>query len=184
MSQQQLAATLAELGRPMQASAVAKVESGDRRMDVDDLVAFAVALNVPLTRLLLPDAAEDEEVSLVAAYGVPMWSAWQWATGERSLWRKDDDGNDPSVQRRDLAFVAERPVWVRLRETQPLMRSVRHLAWAAARTLASLPGTPRGEGQTPSSGLGVRPWLGKVEQALDAVRRDIEQLTDEVPSRG
>ncbi len=184
LSQQQLAGRLADLGRPMQASAVAKVESGDRRVDVDDLAAFAVALNVPVARLLLPDVDEDGLVEVVPAYSVPMWSAWQWATGERSLWTDDDDGNDSEVQRRDLDFVAERPVWLRLREQHELFRSVRHLSWAVGRLLASLPGTPRGKGEKPASGAGVQPWLRKTEQALDGVRREVDQLKDEVEQRG
>jgi transcriptional regulator with XRE-family HTH domain len=184
LSQQQLATRLAELGRPMQASAVAKVESGDRRVDVDDLAAFAVALNVPVARLLLPDVDEDGLVEVVPAYSVPMWSAWQWATAERSLWSDDDDGNDPEVQRRDLDFVAERPVWLRLREQQELSRAVRHLSWVAGRVLASLPGTPRGKGEKPASGAGVQPWLRKVDQALEGVRREVDQLKDEVEQRG
>src|SRR4051794_40249041 len=62
MSQQQLAARLGELGRPLQKAAIAKIESRDRRVDVDDLAALAVALNVSLARLVLPDAPLDEEV--------------------------------------------------------------------------------------------------------------------------
>lgn len=184
LSQQQLAARLADVGRPMQASAVAKVESGDRRVDVDDLAAFAVALNVPVARLLLPDVAEDDEVEVVPAFTVPMWSAWQWATGERSLFRNDDDGNDPLVLRRDLDFVDERPVWLRLREQHELARSVRHLSWAVGRVLDALPGAPRGKGESPASGIAAGPWLRKVEQALDGVRREVDQLATEVADRG
>ena len=73
LSQQQLALQLGWLGRPMQTSAVAKVESGDRQVDVDGLTALAVALNVPVARLLLPDVDDDEaEVHVVPAYSVPM----------------------------------------------------------------------------------------------------------------
>jgi transcriptional regulator with XRE-family HTH domain len=184
LSQQQLAARLAELGRPMQASTVAKIEVGDRRVDVDDLAALAVALNVPVARLLLPDVSEDEEVYVVPAYSVPMWSAWQWAVGQHSLWTSDDDGFDPAVQGRDLDFVAERPVWLRLREAHHLSQAARHLVWAVNRALASLPGTARGADQPPASGVGVRLWLQKVDQAVNDVRRAAERLADEVTDRG
>ncbi len=180
LSQQQLAARLGELGRPMQASAVAKVESGDRRVDVDDLTAFAVALNVPVARLLLPDVTEDDEVHVVPAYPVPMWNAWQWANGEHSLWTSGDDGNDPEVQRRDLDFVAEHPLWLRVREAHPLMRAARHLSWAVGRTLGSARGASRGKDIPPASGLGVRPWLRKVEEAVDGVRREADRLAEDV----
>src|SRR5215217_3344912 len=74
LTQQQLAARLGELGRPIQASAVAKVEAGDRRVDVDDLAAFAVALNVSPARLLVPDVDQDEDVRMVPDLSVPVWS--------------------------------------------------------------------------------------------------------------
>jgi hypothetical protein len=35
---------LAELGRPMGVSTLSKIVSGDRRVDVDDLVAFALSV--------------------------------------------------------------------------------------------------------------------------------------------
>ncbi len=180
LSQQQLAARLGKLGRPMQASAVAKVESGDRRVDVDDLTAFAVALNVPVARLLLPDVKEDDEVYVVPAYAVPMWNAWQWANGEHSLWTASDHGNDPEVQRRDLDFVAEHPLWLRVRESHSLMRAARHLSWAVGRTLGSLPGASRGNDQAPASGIGVPLWLRKVEEAVDGVRREADRLGEDV----
>ncbi|MFK0155383.1 helix-turn-helix domain-containing protein [Streptomyces sp. NPDC090493] len=56
---------LAELvtvaGRPMSASVLGKIESGGRRVDVDDLVAIAEALGVAVARLL-PGAAAEEPV--------------------------------------------------------------------------------------------------------------------------
>lgn len=180
LSQQQLARTLAELGRPMQASAVAKVESGDRRVDVDDLAALAVALNVPLMRLLLPEGSENDEVDVVPAYSVPLWSAWQWATGERSFRRGDEDLSDPDVQRQDLDYEAARPVWLRVRDQQGLSRAVRHLSWAASRALAYLPGS----GPETETRAGLDSWLRKVEQNLDSVRREVEQLKDEASDRG
>ena len=147
LSQQQLALQLGWLGRPMQTSAVATVESGDRRVDVDDLTALAVALNVPVARLLLPDVDDDEaEVHDVPAYSVPMWSAWAWATGELSLASPYDEGwRDQEMQRRDLDFIAERPVRLWIQEMGGTMRATRHLLWAVSRTLANLPGTPRGK---------------------------------------
>lgn len=56
--QRTLAAHLAETGRPLSASVVGKIEAGTRRVDVDDLVAFALAFTV-LPARLLPAAAGD-----------------------------------------------------------------------------------------------------------------------------
>lgn len=180
LTQQQLSQRLGELGRPMLASAVAKVEAGDRRVDVDDLSAFAVALNVSPARLLVPDVHEDDEVRMVPGLAVPGWSAWAWANGRHSLSTEQDDLNDPDVQRRELDFDQERPVWERARESHPLAQATRHLVWAVGRTLAVAPGVARSR----SSRTGVKAWLGTVQQSLDGVRREADRLAAEAGERG
>lgn len=52
MTQAQLAERVADAGRPMTASTINKIETVERRVDVDDLVALAVALEVQTTQLL------------------------------------------------------------------------------------------------------------------------------------
>lgn len=64
--QKRFAELVTEAGRPMSASMVGKIEGGGRRVDVDDLVALAFALEVPPARLLLsahrdPDDQADDE---------------------------------------------------------------------------------------------------------------------------
>lgn len=54
MKQRDLSARLVELGHPMSASAISKIEAGERRVDVDDLVSLAAALNITATQLLSP----------------------------------------------------------------------------------------------------------------------------------
>jgi transcriptional regulator with XRE-family HTH domain len=54
--QRQLAERVTAAGRPMSASVLGKVEAAARRVDIDDLVALAAALEVPPSRLL---PAED-----------------------------------------------------------------------------------------------------------------------------
>lgn len=184
MSQQQLAARLVELGRPMQASGVAKVESGGRRVDVDDLAALAVALNVPIARLLLPEVEEFDEVRVVPGEGVPAWNAWQWANAEQSLWKASDDARDPGVQRRDLEFLAERPTWKRVHDQHPLSTAVRSLVAAADRTLNSVRGAYRGPGEPKASGAALRSRAMRVEQSLEQVRHALELLLEEEGSRG
>lgn len=56
-----LARRVTEAGRTMTASVVGKVEAGTRRVDVDDLVAFAVALEVEPGQLLLAAGGDTEE---------------------------------------------------------------------------------------------------------------------------
>ncbi|WP_336246804.1 helix-turn-helix transcriptional regulator [Streptomyces cupreus] len=90
-----------EFGRPMTASIISKIEKGDRRVDVDDLVALAAALGVSPVTLMLPDRDSGEPVLITSERSVPWEQAWRWATGESPL-----PGSDLSAQ----AFLgANRP---------------------------------------------------------------------------
>jgi transcriptional regulator with XRE-family HTH domain len=85
MSLADLAQELARVGRPMAASAVHKVETGERRADVDDLVAFALALEVTPYALLLPDVRTSTgSVPMTPTMAAPdARTAWVWATDEQ-----------------------------------------------------------------------------------------------------
>ncbi|WP_208766958.1 helix-turn-helix domain-containing protein [Kitasatospora cineracea] len=61
------------------------IERGDRRVDVDDLVALALALGVSPNRLLLPDVASGAIVDLAPNYVAQPDQAWAWATGDAPL---------------------------------------------------------------------------------------------------
>src|SRR5438094_776269 len=52
-------AKLAEIGRPVLLSALSKIEKGQRRVDVDDLVALARVLKVSPGSLLLASPTES-----------------------------------------------------------------------------------------------------------------------------
>lgn len=56
--QAHLAARVTEAGRPMSVSVLGKIEAASRRVDIDDQVAIAAALDVPPARLL-PGADDD-----------------------------------------------------------------------------------------------------------------------------
>lgn len=91
LSQEQLAAAVRRLGRPVTRSAVTKTEDATRRIDVDDLVAFALALRSTPNRLLLPGTAElDKPYQVTPDYRVSEMDAWLWALGERPLDRGFD----------------------------------------------------------------------------------------------
>lgn len=109
----ELSARLSKLGRPILPSGITKIEQGSRRVDVDDLVALAIALKVTPTRLLLgppptdgtrDDPAHDEVwewedwedsqgnkrspipvIRLTPELALEPWDAWPWAFGEMSL---------------------------------------------------------------------------------------------------
>lgn len=84
ISLRMLSARLTELGRPIITSGIHKIETGQRRVDVDELVALALALDVSPNRLLLPpEARTDRSVDLTPEVTIPTEdAAWRWATGE------------------------------------------------------------------------------------------------------
>jgi transcriptional regulator with XRE-family HTH domain len=82
LSYAELSRKLADMGREIPSLGLRRIESGERRVDVDDLVGLALALGVSPLALLLP----TEEGQLVpegdryTAAGI-----WDWATGKRPL---------------------------------------------------------------------------------------------------
>jgi transcriptional regulator with XRE-family HTH domain len=82
----QLAALLGALGRPMLGTAVNKIETGARRVDVDDLVAIALALNTTPNRLLLNDPADRRDrIEMTPEVTAAGFQAWAWANGVQTL---------------------------------------------------------------------------------------------------
>jgi transcriptional regulator with XRE-family HTH domain len=102
-----LSARLGELGRPILASGVHKIEQGQRRVDSDELVALSLALDATPSRLLLTGEAGTEDlVPLAQGVAVPSEAAWRWACGEYQLFPLDA----PTPMREVLAFRrANRP---------------------------------------------------------------------------
>ena len=94
LSTYRLSELLADLGRPIAPSAISRIESGHRKLDVDDLIAFAVALRVSPTGLLLPPTSEaTDTVSITAAGDYAADTAWSWLLGIAPLsLPEDDDG--------------------------------------------------------------------------------------------
>jgi transcriptional regulator with XRE-family HTH domain len=78
-------AKLTELGHPIPVSSISRLENGERRADVSDLVAIAVALDVSPARLYLPEGKPGDSVELTETFAAPWERAWLWATGQRSL---------------------------------------------------------------------------------------------------
>lgn len=80
----ELSRKLKNAGRPIAPSALAKVERGERRVDVGDLMALACALGVNPSALLLPPTAEGL-VELTGGGAYPAGDVWDWAEGNRPL---------------------------------------------------------------------------------------------------
>jgi transcriptional regulator with XRE-family HTH domain len=88
LSLRQLAARLEEVGWPIGADSLNRVEMGKRQVTVGDLVALAVALGVSPLSLLMPPACD--RVQLTPAVETGWHAAWRWAVGELPLIRGGD----------------------------------------------------------------------------------------------
>ncbi len=73
------------LTAPIGLNTLSKIERGSRRVDVDDLVALAVALDVSPNRLIVTETATDESIALTPEIEIPAAAAWNWATGSSTL---------------------------------------------------------------------------------------------------
>jgi transcriptional regulator with XRE-family HTH domain len=85
LTTEQLAVRVAAYGRPMRANTITKIEKEQRRVDVDDLVALALALETRPDALLLPSTIAMDELELVQGKTVTAFAAWRWANGDQPL---------------------------------------------------------------------------------------------------
>ncbi|MFS0912803.1 helix-turn-helix domain-containing protein [Microbacterium sp. 179-I 3D2 NHS] len=89
MSLQELESRLDMLGRRISFSGLSKIERGQKRVEVDDLMALAIALDVSPNALLLPIIEEpDRETAVTGAEG-SLALFWQWATAEETPFSGD-----------------------------------------------------------------------------------------------
>jgi transcriptional regulator with XRE-family HTH domain len=102
LTREALSERLTEVGRPIRATGLARLEAGRRRVDADDLVALALALDVSPVRLLMP-ADQVDTVELTDSRKVAWQAAWRWAVGEEPA----TDERMPLHDRRVAAFIAE-----------------------------------------------------------------------------
>lgn len=86
MQYKELSERLSKLGRPIPPLGLRRIEAGERRVDVDDLVALAVAFDVsPLTILLPADASNVRSSPLTGVPDREVAHSLQWAWGEGSI---------------------------------------------------------------------------------------------------
>ena len=105
-----LAQRLADVGRPLTHAALDKIERGTRRVDVDDLMALAAALDVSPATLLMPPIVPVEGVPKLAYR--PEWDAPAEVTGlpkdvdANTLWMWLTAQAPPRPTYDDAAFAA------------------------------------------------------------------------------
>lgn len=87
-SQAQLAKRLNELGYPMHATAVARIESGARKVTLAEALAITAALGCQFAHLVTP-AAEKAKVRLAPRMAVEASRARDWLRGVGPLYLDD-----------------------------------------------------------------------------------------------
>lgn len=87
-SQEWLAQTVTALGHPMHQTAIAKIEAGDRKVTVDEMLLLAVALEIPPSLLLVP-VESDDDMAVTPTMNVYPWRVWEWLRGEEPLPGRD-----------------------------------------------------------------------------------------------
>lgn len=83
-----LSRELTKVGRDIPPLGLGRIESGTRRVDVDDLTALAVVFGVSPVSLLMPASPNDHPDGYVALTGtavIPANRAWGWLTGSYPL---------------------------------------------------------------------------------------------------
>lgn len=113
-----LSAALKAMGRSTSPDAISKMENAARpearhvrRVDVDDLVALAVALGVSPSALLLPPTdSPGGTVEVTAAGKVSADDAWDWADGKRPLLVTDRYQTPASDERLMFALLSRPPI--------------------------------------------------------------------------
>lgn len=120
LSLAELSERLGRIGRPIGLNVLSKIENVGRGVDVDDLVALAIALDVSPSRLLLPGEADDQIVTLTPKVVISSRNAWRWVSGEApvplDIWRSEavsidldrlrrfEDENRPHYERDSLTL--------------------------------------------------------------------------------
>jgi transcriptional regulator with XRE-family HTH domain len=79
-NQQQLADRLYELGAPIDRATISKIETGDRRITLDEVFWFSYALGVTPTALILPRPF-GSRVAVTPTTSLETWQAVDWFRG-------------------------------------------------------------------------------------------------------
>lgn len=80
-----LSKMLADYGRKIPPISLRRIEDGDRRMDIDDLMALSFVLNVSPVRLLLPVREPDRVVEITGPGERHSEEAWSWVLSGTSI---------------------------------------------------------------------------------------------------
>lgn len=87
MGKKDLSTAVSQLGRAIPPLGISRIEAGTRRVDADDLVVLALALNVSPLTLLLSDREDEAPTALTNDFTATNRAVWSWALGKMSLVR-------------------------------------------------------------------------------------------------
>jgi hypothetical protein len=169
----ELSNRLAEVGRPIPVLGLRRIEQGERRVDVDDLVALAKALRVHPIQLVYPVGFE-ESIEILPGHSVDVWAAAKYFTGEAPF---------PAAlgQIRDVT-VADDEAPARLPLELYRLHDRRLGDWSRAKLQASVatmqPVQPEGpeQAQLRQQALDAAERAARVaEEALDDLRRQMRR---------
>lgn len=108
MQYKELAEKLEAIGRPLSPVAIRDAENGKRKVDVDDLMAFAIVFGVsPLTLLLPASGSRHVQVKITGCnerFGSNV--VWLWARGDEPL----EVPSDSSASAKAIAEYRDRAV--------------------------------------------------------------------------
>lgn len=109
MQYKQLAEKLVEVGRPIAELGLRKIESGERKVDVDDLMAFAIVFGVSPLTLLMPEYASNKVSTRITGVDMPVSSllAWSWAMCDKPLPSEESDAMQESGDMAGMLDAAE-----------------------------------------------------------------------------
>lgn len=85
VTNRELAERMRQIGYPLLASGVAKIENRQRRVTVDDLIALAAALEVNPNRILLPIDGNEIDVRIGDNLNAKVAQLWPWVLGQQVL---------------------------------------------------------------------------------------------------
>jgi transcriptional regulator with XRE-family HTH domain len=151
MSTTRLSAALKDdVGHAIPATGITRIEKGQRRVDADDLVALALALNVSPLTLLMPSTSGDESAELTTDKQLRSRIAWRWAVGQEPAvdWEPGDGvnvaepGADPAIAHeaaeREQEYGRLRPGYMALALPAEQRKAAEHSSVRLARQLADL----------------------------------------------
>lgn len=108
MQYKELSERLSAAGRPMTPVAIRDAENGKRRVDVDDLMAFAIVFGVSPLTLLLPESGSRDVIARITGRSDELRcnQIWNWGTSVHPL--PSESAESVSDMKRRRASFRER----------------------------------------------------------------------------